>query len=80
MTIGTVVRDTKWGGRLTGTIVNIEGDSLFVQWHGTCVEDELTAADVTPTPEIDNPKGNGLRLLTFHSDRLGAVTIPEDDR
>jgi hypothetical protein len=79
MQVGTVVRDRKWGGRYTGTIVNVEGGSIFVQWHGTCVEDELSPADVTLAPEVDNPEGNGLRLMTYRSDRLGTVTIPEED-
>lgn len=78
ITTGDVVRDTKWSGRYTGTVVRVEGDSIFVQWHGSCVEDQLTTADVTLAPEIPNPPDNGLRLLTFHSDRLDRVTIRED--
>ncbi len=32
---GTVVRDRKWGGTCTGTVVRREGDSLFVAWPRT---------------------------------------------
>jgi hypothetical protein len=30
------------------------------------------------TCQQEQQEGGGLRLLTFHSDRLGRVTIPED--
>jgi hypothetical protein len=31
---GTVVRDRKWSGKYTGTVVRRDGDSVFVAWHG----------------------------------------------
>ncbi len=34
---GTVVRDRKWGGTCTGTVVRREGDSVFVAWHNSFV-------------------------------------------
>jgi hypothetical protein len=43
---GAVVRDRMWGGTHTGTVVRREGTSVFVAWHGTCVEDELDAGQV----------------------------------
>jgi hypothetical protein len=58
--IGDRVRDTKWDGTHTGTIVNIDGDDLFVQWHGTCVEDQLTSADVIPWHM--RPVGRGIDI------------------
>jgi len=48
---GTVVRDRKWGGTCSGTVVRREGDSLFVAWHNSFVEDELTVSDVTVWPD-----------------------------
>ncbi len=43
---GTVVRDRKWGGTCTGTVVRREGDSLFVAWHNSFVEDEMNVNEV----------------------------------
>jgi hypothetical protein len=65
LTPGTVVRDRKWGGQYTGTVTSVRDGSVFVQWHDTCVEDELTPADVEPAPEVPNPPADGLRLLTI---------------
>jgi hypothetical protein len=42
---GTVVRDRKWGGTCTGTVVRREGDNVFVAWHNSFVEDELTVRE-----------------------------------
>jgi hypothetical protein len=61
--IGDSVRDTKWGGICTGTIVEIKGGDLFVQWHGTCVEDQIATADVVPAPDVPRPDSNGFRAL-----------------
>jgi hypothetical protein len=46
VTVGTVVSDRKWGGRYTGTMVRRSGGSIFVAWHGTCVDDELGTDEV----------------------------------
>lgn len=58
---GTVVRDRKWGGRFRGTVVRREGDSVFVAWHSSFVEDELSIAEVEPvadsTPEEEAWRG-----------------------
>jgi hypothetical protein len=43
---GTVVRDRKWGGTCTGTVVRRDGDSVFVAWHNSFVEDELSIDEV----------------------------------
>lgn len=62
---GDSVQDTKWGGTYTGTVTRVDDDgAIFVQWHGTSVEDELTAADIVPAPGVPRPDGNGLRYLT----------------
>jgi hypothetical protein len=45
-TVGTVVRGRTWGGRFSGTVVGRKGRSLFVAWHGTCVEDEVDVEDI----------------------------------
>ncbi len=44
--VGTVVRSLKWGAENTGTVVRREGDSLFVAWHNSFVEDELDISEV----------------------------------
>ena len=48
---GTVVRDRKWGGRFSGTVVRRDADSVFVAWHGSFVEDELCLAEVEPVAD-----------------------------
>ncbi len=77
---GMTVRDRKWGGRHVGTItiVNVGDGRVFVAWHGTCVEDELDAADVEACP---SPPGaerwadGGVTMLTPD----GAVALPVRD-
>ena len=48
---GDRVRDAKWGGKFTGTVVRAatrEGERrVFVQWDNIAVEDELLEAEVT---------------------------------
>lgn len=48
---GAVVRDRKWGGRFTGTVVRREGDAVFVAWHNSFVEDQLDIAEVEPVED-----------------------------
>lgn len=68
--VGTVVRHRIWQPEHYGTVVRVEDGSVFVQWHGTCVEDQITLADGREHLEVTdlpNPPDNGLRLLTFDS-------------
>ena len=53
---GTVVRDRKWGGQFTGTVVRREGDHVFVAWHNSFVEDELTVNEVEVWPDAPQAK------------------------
>ena len=54
---GTQVRVTKWGRERehTGTVRRREGDTVYVAYHASFIEDELDIADVEalddPTPE-----------------------------
>ena len=43
---GDRVRDAKWGGKYTGTVVRTAGQKVFVQWDNLAVEDELLVAEV----------------------------------
>jgi len=45
---GDRVRDAKWGGKYTGTVVRTAGQSVFVQWDNIAVEDELRKTEVQP--------------------------------
>jgi hypothetical protein len=45
---GDRVRDAKWGGKYTGTVVRTAGQSVFVQWDNIAVEDELRNTEVQP--------------------------------
>lgn len=72
---GMVVRDRKWGGRYVGSVVKVAGERVFVSWHGTCVEDELDAADVeacSPPPDAERWADGGIAVLTPG----GAATLP----
>jgi len=55
ITEGTPVRVLKWDGQYTGTVVRRDGDTVFVAYHDSCVEDDMGIADVEaladPTPE-----------------------------
>jgi hypothetical protein len=48
---GTVVRDRRWGGRLSGTVTQRAEDRVFVAWHGSFVEDELCVDEVDVWPD-----------------------------
>ena len=50
---GDRVRDVKWGGKYTGTVVRTAGLEVFVQWDNlaVAVEDELFVEDVSPAPQ-----------------------------
>jgi len=62
---GVCVRDRKWGGRYTGTIVRVDPDGdLYVQWHGTAVEDQVRPDEVEPV-DMPNPPGNGQRPMVI---------------
>jgi len=47
---GDRVRDTKWNGKFTGTVVRTATRKgcpvVFVQWNNLAVEDELLATEV----------------------------------
>lgn len=43
---GDRVRDAKWGGKYTGTVVRTAGQKVFVQWDNLAVEDEMHEAEV----------------------------------
>ncbi len=50
ITVGTVVRGRRCG-KQTATVVNRKGRSVFVAWHGSCVEDELDVDEVEVWPD-----------------------------
>ena len=43
---GDRVRDAKWCGKYTGTVVRTAGQEVFVQWDNLAVEDEMHEAEV----------------------------------
>lgn len=65
--VGAVVRDRRWGGRCTGTVVGRDGGWVFVAWHGSFVEDQLPVDEVEAWPdtpvELSRWRG-GLGVLT----------------
>jgi hypothetical protein len=48
---GTVVRDRRWGGRLSGTVTQRDDDRVLVAWHASFVEDELCIDEVDVWPD-----------------------------
>lgn len=61
---GWIVQHPRW--RTTGTIRRVEGEEVFVAWHGTCVEDQLHADEVEiigPPSERDRWAAGGLGLI-----------------
>jgi hypothetical protein len=61
--VGQVVKSLRWDDH-TGTVVRVDGEDVYVQWHGTCVEDE-TAAEFLKPVDLPNPPDNGLRYMVI---------------
>lgn len=66
--VRVVVRDRRWGGRYTGTVVRTETASVFVAWHGSWIEDELRRDEVEvwpdSPPELAAWRGGGALLAS----------------
>lgn len=61
--VGMVVRDTKWDGSYTGTVVRVSKSTVFVQWHNCSVEDKLYPKDIVSAPDVENPPNNGFKPM-----------------
>jgi hypothetical protein len=44
--VGTVIRTSRWGPEVTGTVVDRKGATLGIAWHNSFVESELQVAEV----------------------------------
>src|SRR5450631_3899628 len=63
-------RTATWEG-MVGTVVRVEGTSVFVQWHNVAVEEELEWAEVVSTGTFNQRVPHHARLLDGSED--GAV-------
>lgn len=54
---------TRGWRRTEGTVTKVTGDSVFVQWHGTCVEDQLSPSEVTATGRTAKLLPSGVKRL-----------------
>jgi hypothetical protein len=69
--VGSVVRHRTWDNQATGTVVRREDDTIYVAWHDTFVEDELSIADVEPlldAPEHLNRWRGGIGMVNAAGD------------
>jgi hypothetical protein len=69
-------RTASWEGKV-GTVVRVEGSSVFVQWHNVAVEDEMDVEELVSTgtfqtkvphhPRVLDGSEDG-ELVTFYDD------------
>jgi hypothetical protein len=69
-------RTATWDG-MVGTVVRVEGSSVFVQWHNVAVEDELDFEEVVSTGTFQKRVPECFRELGASED--GNVSDGEDN-
>jgi hypothetical protein len=69
-------RTATWHG-MVGTVVRVEGLSIFVQWHNTAVEEELSVDELVSTHTFSTPVPHHARVLDGSED--GTVFTFYDD-
>ena len=70
-------RTATWDG-MVGTVVRVEGTSVFVQWHNCAVEDELDFEEVVSTYTFTKQVPHHARVLDGTEDGT-LVTFYGDD-
>ena len=60
-------RTASWEG-MVGTVVRVEGTSVFVQWHNVAVEDELDSEEVVSTGTFQQRVPHQARVLDSSDD------------
>ncbi len=70
-------RTATWEG-MVGTVVRVEGTSVFVQWHNVAVEDEMAFDELATTHTFTKPVPHHARVLDGSEDGT-LVTFYGDD-
>ena len=70
-------RTATWEG-MVGTVIRVDGQSVFVQWHNCAVEDELDAEEVVSTGTFQKRVPHHARVLDG-SDDPKLVTWYDDE-
>lgn len=60
-------RTATWPKTNEGTVVRTSKGSIFVQWHETCVEDEMQPAELNDTGRINTEVPTGIKVLECNS-------------
>jgi ABC-type branched-subunit amino acid transport system ATPase component len=60
-------RTATWEG-MVGTVVRVEGASVFVQWHNVAVEDEMSVAELVSTGTFQKRVPHHARVLDGSED------------
>ena len=82
--VGEVVKPSGAGRTATwedmiGTVVRVEGSSVFVQWHNVAVEDELGVEEVVSTGTFQKKVPHHARVLDGSDDGT-LVTFYDEDK
>jgi len=73
-------RTATWDG-MVGTVVRVEGASVFVQWHNVAVEDELGAEELVSTGTFQKRVPHLARVLDGSEDgELVTFDADEDEK
>jgi hypothetical protein len=60
-------RTASWEG-MVGTVVRVEGASVFVQWHNVAVEDEMEFGELVSTGTFQKSVPHHARVLDGSED------------
>ena len=71
-------RTATWEG-MVGTVVRVEGTSVFVQWHNCAVEDELEVEELVSTGTFQKRVPHHARILDGSEDGE-LVTFYDDEK
>jgi len=71
-------RTATWEG-MVGTVVRIEGASVFVQWHNVAVEDEMGVEELVATGAFQKRVPHHARMLDGSEDGE-LVTFYDDEK
>ncbi len=72
-------RTATWEG-MFGTVVRMEGTSVFVQWHDCAVEDEMTTEELVSAGTVQRRVHHHARVLGGADDGPIVTTYGEDEK
>ncbi len=83
--VGEVVKPSGTGRTATwedlfGTVVRVEGASVFVQWHDCAVEDEMAAEELVSAGTVQRRVPHHARVLGGAEDGQIVTTYDEDEK